>query len=114
MTMRSTLPASLLTLCMLLTLGCPRGEDIRGRYEAEAGADSPAVILELKEEGKGGWVVEGVTAPFSWELRGQEVVLYTKSGGILAGTLEHTDSGERRITLDLPGVGRLVFHPAAD
>jgi len=53
--MRSTLPASLLTLCMLLTLGCPRGEDIRGRYEAEAGADSPAVILELNEEGKGGW-----------------------------------------------------------
>ncbi len=112
--MRPTLPAALLILCMLLALGCPRGEDIKGRYVAEAGAESPAVVLELKEEGKGGWVVEGVTAPFTWELRGQEVVLHTKSGGILAGALEHADSGERRITLDLPGVGRLVFRPATD
>ncbi len=106
--------ATALLLCMPLALGCPGGEDIKGRYVAEASPESPAVTLELSDEGKGGWVVEGVTTTLSWELRGKEVLLHTKSGGILAGTLEQADTGSRRITLDLPGVGRLIFHPAVD
>jgi hypothetical protein len=86
------------TLCFmaLALLACSSATDPSGRYVSVDG--QPAVQLDLKQDGKGEWTTDIDAVPVQWEVRGGEVWLHTKTGGVIKGTL----SGGT-LVFDLPG-----------
>jgi hypothetical protein len=99
----------LLFLCCLLLsalAGCGRGTQYVGTYVAEI-KDSPdrkENILELKETGAGVWKVGDDEVSFSWYVKGNELRLYTKNGGVIVGNMVN-----RIIHITLPGSQELFF-----
>lgn len=97
---------SLLIPCLLALLSCQSGTDLTGTYEAVSPLNPDAsVTLVLKAEGKGAWSVDGEEVAFQWEVRGDELWLHTRSGGVLTGRVGEDDS----IDITLAGVGKLLF-----
>jgi hypothetical protein len=86
--------------------GCGGNEGFPGRYRAEIkGAGPPqAAILELNENGQGVWKISGDQLSFKWEVRGEEIRLHTREGGVLIGFRE-----DKTIHLRLPGMPALTF-----
>ncbi len=77
-----------------------------GTYIAEI-KDSPhhhETILELQETGVGVWRVGDDEVTFSWYVKGNELRLNTKNGGVIVGNL---DNGVIHVTL--PGSQDLFF-----
>jgi hypothetical protein len=102
-------PSFFLTLIpaflLLASLSCHRDQRFVGEYRAAPlGAGAPLTLL-LNADGKGSWTIAGEDVPFSWESKGDELVLHSKSGGVLAGKFTENSS----IDITLPGVGRLQF-----
>jgi hypothetical protein len=77
-------------------LSCGSAQDLSGRYVSIAG--QPAVQLELERDGKGEWATDIDAVPVKWEVRGGEVWLHTKAGGVLKGTIKGGT-----LVFDLPG-----------
>lgn len=95
--------------CLLLfaaAAGCgPRTEHV-GTYVAEI-KDSPhrtETTLELKETGTGVWRVVDDEVTFSWYVKGNELRLNTKNGGVIVGSLDN-----RIIRVTFPGSKELLF-----
>ena len=110
MRMRIQFPVCLLPfLCCLLVsapAGCGRGTQHVGTYVAQI-KDSPdrrEDILELKETGAGTWKVGDDEVAFSWYVKGNELRLYTKNGGVIVGNMDN-----RIIRITLPGSQELLF-----
>jgi len=82
---------------------CSGAADLEGRYVAPG--DGVAVTLDLGPGGKGVWSTDEEQIPVTWERRGAEVWLHTKSGGMVPGRLE----GDGTLIMDLPGVGLFTF-----
>lgn len=99
--------AALVCLLLVLTFSCgPPREEYAGQYEA-AGDESlkgAVVFLELKEDGQAIQRVGDDEVNFTWKVKGDEIRLHTKSGGILVGTIENGT-----IKLQVPGRKALVF-----
>lgn len=94
-----------IVLLMLVLGSCSQGRDIAGRYEATNPSGGPPLVLQLKNDGKGSWSIEKEDATFAWEHGGDEILLHSKSGGVIAGTLKIDGS----IEINLPGVGVFRF-----
>jgi len=77
-----------------------------GTYKAEA-TESPRqseTIVELKANGGGIWRVGDEEVPFSWYIKGGELRVNTKGGGVIVGTMDHDT-----IHLTLPGTKMMSF-----
>ncbi|MGA2936841.1 MAG: hypothetical protein ABSF52_07060 [Syntrophobacteraceae bacterium] len=86
--------------------GCGPSTAHVGTYIAEIKA-SPhhhETTLELKETGVGVWRVGDDEVTFSWYVKGNELRLNTKNGGVIVGSL---DNGVIHVTL--PGSQELFF-----
>jgi len=98
----------LLPLCLLLILmmSCRSKDQFIGAYQAEA-KDPPmqaATVLELKADGGGIWKVGDEEVPFSWYIKGAELRVNTKGGGVIVGAIENNT-----IRIALPGPKTLSF-----
>ncbi|MCU0572508.1 MAG: hypothetical protein MUC41_05895 [Syntrophobacteraceae bacterium] len=109
--MRHLLIPLALMVCISALSSCGPARDLAGRYEAVDPRDGQKRLpLELKDDGKGSWKMNHEDFTFTWEERGGEVWLHSKSGGVIAGTI-HDDLS---IHIALPGVGSFRFeklHP---
>ena len=112
------LSVALLSMLLLLSLStaCSQGPNIEGRYEAASSAvdsgetSTPKALLVLDGNGKGEWIVDGITTACTWNIRGDnEVLLHTKAGGVIAGSLKTQGPENHSIHFELPGVGELIF-----
>jgi len=105
------LPALLvLGVWMGALLSCTPARDLAGTYVALDPRDGDKVSLQLKEDGKGSWKMHHEDFTFTWEDRGGEIWLHSKSGGVIAGVIRDDLS----IQFTLPGVGSFRFekiHP---
>lgn len=93
-------------LCLaaaLLMAGCEGSPGLEGKYLAQ-GQDGKSVTLTLKPGFTGEWETATDSVPVRWEVRGGEVWLHSKNGGILRGKIQ---DGALRVSL--PGEGELVF-----
>ena len=92
MELRSNDRMRLLSLCLLLILmvSCGSNEQFIGTYKAEV-KDSPKqaeTVLEVKANGDGIWRVGDAEVPFSWYIKGGELRVNAKGGGVIVGTIE--------------------------
>jgi len=98
-----------LVLTALMLLGCGANEPespaarLPGSWEAETAEGR--VVLVLQEDGKGVWRTELDEAPFRWSMKGERLVLHTRSGGAVAASLP----SDGTLRLNMPGVGELLF-----
>lgn len=99
----------ILILILLISMGVscrPTGGDLVGKYRAAPPpGDDKALMLELKRDGKGSWKMGHEDFSFTWEDRGDEVWLHTKTGGVVAGRIGE----DRSIHVSLPAVGSFRF-----
>lgn len=107
--MRPAVLLSLFLFCLLLLIvafGCTPGAQQVGTYVAETGDSfhGSEATLELKDTGAGVWKVGDDEVAFSWHVKGSELRLYTKNGGIIVGSLDN-----RLIHVTLPGSMELLF-----
>jgi hypothetical protein len=98
----------LLPLCLLLILivSCGSKEQFNGTYKADAG-DSPKqaeMVIELKTSGAGIWRVNDEEVPFAWYIKGDELRVNTKGGGVIVGAIE-----KDTIHISLPGTKMMYF-----
>ena len=63
-----------------------------------------ATVIELKANGDGAWKSGGEEIPFSWHIKGGELRINTKGGGVIVGGLE-----KDTIHLILPGNKKMTF-----
>lgn len=88
---------------------CGSNDPFIGSYRAEA-IDSPkqaGTVLELNPHGDGIWRVGDEEVPFSWYIKGSQLRVNTRAGGVIVGIIEN-DS----IHITLPGSKRLSFKKA--
>lgn len=100
--------AALVCLLLVLTSSCgPSREKYAGQYEAtgDESLKEATVFLELKEDGRAIQRVGDDEVNFTWKVKGDEIRLDTKSGGILIGTIKNGT-----IKLQVPGRKALVFN----
>jgi hypothetical protein len=95
------LPGVLIMFFCVFVSSCKSGEALEGRYEARNAASDSAIVLELKSDGKGSWSQNHENIDFGWEIRGSQILLHTKSGGVITGIITH----DHIIEINLPGVG---------
>lgn len=97
----------LLVVCCIplaFVIGCgPRATQI-GTYISEVTPNQHGTTLELKEAGVGVWRVGDDEVPFSWYVKGDELRLNTKSGGVIVGRLDNDI-----IHISIPGSQDLRF-----
>ncbi|MGD2127342.1 MAG: hypothetical protein PVG99_14775 [Desulfobacteraceae bacterium] len=95
-------------ICVLLTLhiSCTSKEKYAGTYKAEGAetAGQAETYIELKENGEGAWRTGDEEVSFTWYLKGGELRLNTKEGGVIVGQIQ---DGTFQITL--PGAMRMSF-----
>ena len=106
-------------LCMLaiLVVSCESGDKYVGIYRAESTGTTrqEAVILELRANGDGAWKVVSdgpkggapLEIPFTWYIKGGELRINTKEGGVIVGKVE-----KDTIRMTLPGPRTLTFRKA--
>ena len=100
-------PSVILAFVLVSIWGCSEPDGLEGRYRAELrDKTQPQMItLELGITGQGTWKTGGDQVSFKWEVRGTEVRLHTREGGVLAGRV-----GNNTIDLQLPGMPSLTFN----
>jgi hypothetical protein len=100
------LPVLFSLLLFTTVAGCGPGPQHAGTYIAEI-KDSPHLseaTLQLKETGIGVLKVGDDEVTFSWLVKGNELRLHTRTGGVIVGSLDN-----RIIHLTLPGSKELFF-----
>jgi hypothetical protein len=100
------LPVLFCLLVFIAAAGCGPGTQYVGTYIAEI-KDSPyrsETTLELKETGTGVWKAGDDEVTFSWNVKGNELRLHTKNGGVIVGSLDN-----QIIHVTLPGSKELFF-----
>jgi hypothetical protein len=99
-------PRLLIPILLLATIAsCRPGSELIGTYHANDPSTGAVLQLVLNAEGKGHWIVSRENIAFSWEARGNEVWLHSRTGGVVVGRIEKHDC----IDVALPGVGRFRF-----
>ena len=95
-----------LVLFLLLVAACGSKDKVAGNYQEEGKdlSSDAATVLELKANGDGAWKSSGEEIPFSWHVKGGELRINTKGGGVIVGGLE-----KDAIHLTLPGNRKMTF-----
>jgi len=94
------------SLLLFLMLSCGSRVQSVGTYVSDA-ADSPRqseTTLELKDSGAGLWKVGDDEVNFSWFMKGDELRVHTKSGGVIVGSIQNNV-----IRISLPGSKEMSF-----
>lgn len=107
MRLRGPLQLALAFGIFIVLTNCGDTLPLAGKYKSQGdkSQERPDIMMTLEANGQGSWASEGDSAPFRWDLKGDEILLHTKSGGILQGKA----SGET-LEISLPGMGGpLVF-----
>ena len=91
---------------LIFCFSCGPKERYEGIYQAQDGAPSKysESQLELMEEGRAIWRVQDDEVSFRWQVKGSEIWLSAKAGGIIIGNI-HDDT----IEITLPGTKIMVF-----
>jgi hypothetical protein len=87
-------------------ISCGLKDRFIGTYKAEV-KDLPKqveTVVELKDNGEGIWRVGDEEVPFSWYIKGHELRVNTKRGGVIVGIIENDV-----IHITLPGLNTLLF-----
>ena len=97
----------LVALLLVFSPACTSEEQYEGTYEAQAEEDSKyaETTIDLKEGGQGTWTMMDDEASFEWYVKGAELRLNTKLGGVIVGELQDDGSFE----IELPGAGKMSF-----
>ena len=87
---RTFYPLRLLPILLLLVslVSCGSKDRLAGVYKAVE-KDLPKqveTLLELKPNGDGAWKVGDEEVPFSWYIKGAELRINTKGGGVIVGS----------------------------
>lgn len=94
--------------CLLVFSGlaCHSSDSYVGTYQAVDTDEEPPKenFIELMENGEGFWACCDGEVPFTWYVKGSELRINTKEGGIMVGKLKK-DS----FTIQLPGKKMLSF-----
>lgn len=96
---------SLLCLFLALFLSCESKDKYAGTYEARD--TQGEVLLELKAGGEGSWISGFQEVQFSWYVKGGELRINTKEGGVIVGKIQ----GDT-IEVNIPGRKGMVFQKA--
>jgi hypothetical protein len=103
---RALLLSAAVWLLALAMVSCQSRYQYLGTYTALPGT-SPVraeTVLELKANGQGTWKVRDEEVPFSWYVKGDELRLNTRGGGVIVGSLHGDD-----VRITLPGSGQMAF-----
>ncbi len=91
----------------LFLFSCGSGERNYGTYIAEP-EEIPKPggepVLELKENGAGMWRMGDEEVSFSWHMKGDQLRIHTKTGGVIVG-----DFQKEVIILTIPGSKTMSF-----
>ena len=89
----------------LFIQGCQEASEqtLVGDYMAKH-PQSQMITISLKADQKGSWTLDTQTLEFEWDADGQQILLHTANGGVIAGDI--LKDGFR---IRLPGVGHLDF-----
>lgn len=90
-------------LFVFIGFGCNATDSYEGHYQAIDTKKEPHNI-ELMENGEGAWGCCDGEVLFTWYVKGDELRINTKEGGIMVGKL-NKDS----FSITLPGKKRLLF-----
>lgn len=103
------LVSSVLFFLMAFPSSCSQKDVYEGIYIAleEESSKYAGSKLELMEKGQAVWRVPDYEVSFRWDIKGSEIWLSTKSGGIIIGKI-HGDT----ITITLPGAKKMSFKKA--
>jgi hypothetical protein len=96
----------LLCLCLVFSVSCESKEKYAGKYVAtqKDASTKEKIYLELKPSGDGSWIVGDREVSFSWYIKGGDLRVNTKEGGVLVGKIEGNT-----IKITLPMRGEIVF-----
>ena len=92
----------LLCLSLAFCVSCESKEKYAGKYVAvqKDPSTKEEIYLELKPSGEGSWIVGDKEVSFSWYIKGGDLRVNTKEGGVLVGKIE---GNTIRITLPVRG-----------
>lgn len=93
-------------LALLLYCSCQHGDPYAGVYEGDARfqGKQDEVVLELDSGGKGVWRVGADEVPFSWYVKGDELRVNTRTGGVIVGSIHG-----KTVEITLPGSMKMTF-----
>jgi len=76
---------------LIFVFSCTSREEYAGLYKAQVEkSDKYAeTYIELKENGEGTWIVADDEEEFLWYIKGDELRLNTKLGGVIVGRIQN-------------------------
>jgi hypothetical protein len=85
-----------------LLAGCGESRSpFAGTYKSvEPYAGNKFVELDLKEDGKGAWMIAGKSVEFTWVVNDGKLWFYLKNGGIIIAT---PDGAGKTLSVDMTG-----------
>ena len=85
---------------VFIPLGCDSAKQYTGTYVSvsEGQPSQRKTILELKDDANGLWTTNEKEVPFRWSVKGKEIRLHSKEGGVITGKIL-----DDTITVTLPG-----------
>ena len=90
---------ALLCLLLVFTFSCSSKAEYAGLYKAQETESKKHHEIDLNENGEGIWRVEDNEDTFSWYVKGDEIRLNTKAGGVIVAKI-------RNDTLEIRLAGR--------
>lgn len=97
--------SALVSLLLVALLSCNVGRELAGKYQAVDPQGRGDLLLVLKSDGKGSWMVAREDISLNWERKGEGILLHSKYGGVVVGKL----GKDNAIEINLPTVGQLRF-----
>ena len=89
---------------------CTDQRVFEGTYTANEGAQEGRITLTLRAGGEGTWETSTDTVAFRWKVRKAEIWLHTRTGGVVLGKVVD----QNRLSVDVPGVGNVLFKRMRD
>jgi hypothetical protein len=76
---------------LIFAFSCASREEHAGLYKAQedSSQEYSETYIELKESGEGTWTVADEEESFSWYIKGDELRLNTKLGGVIVGQIQN-------------------------
>ncbi len=89
---------------------CTDQRVFEGTYTSNEAAQEGQITLTLCAGGEGTWDASMDTVAFRWKVRGAEIWLHTRTGGVVLGRV----LDQNRLSVDVPGVGNVLFKRMRD
>jgi hypothetical protein len=98
----ATIGVWLFCLSLAFCFSCESKDKYAGKYVASTKEE---ILLELKPSGEGNWALGDKEVSFSWYIKGGDLRINTREGGVLVGKIEGNT-----IRVTLPARGEIVFN----